>query len=145
MGVVYRIYIDGRYFGAGFTRASAREGAKKMLSVSERIREKELKARRRCPLCLRKCPLYPIGMSALGQKRTFHVPAMSALPYPQLPIGPLRASSPSDPAAIWLAPRRHDSNPSAVTILRSATFRIDDRIACGPQGATVGRLPSTCM
>jgi hypothetical protein len=45
MGVVYRIYFDGRYFGAGFTHASAREGAKKMLPVYERIRQKEFKAR----------------------------------------------------------------------------------------------------
>jgi hypothetical protein len=45
MGSVYRIYIDGRYFGAGFTQASAREGAKKMLHVYERIKQKERKAR----------------------------------------------------------------------------------------------------
>jgi hypothetical protein len=36
LGRAYRIYIDGKYVGAGLTQASARDGAKRMLAVYER-------------------------------------------------------------------------------------------------------------
>ena len=36
LGWAYRIYIDGHYMGAGLTRASAREGAKRMLDPAKR-------------------------------------------------------------------------------------------------------------
>ncbi|HUL86558.1 MAG TPA: hypothetical protein VLU23_00040 [Pseudolabrys sp.] len=36
LGWAYRIYIDREYMGAGLTRASAREGAKRMLVIYER-------------------------------------------------------------------------------------------------------------
>ena len=36
LGWAYRIYIDGHYMGAGLTRASAREGAKRMLDTAKR-------------------------------------------------------------------------------------------------------------
>ena len=32
LGWGYRIYIDGKYMGAGLTQASAREGAKQILA-----------------------------------------------------------------------------------------------------------------
>jgi hypothetical protein len=44
MGVAYRIYIDGMYMGAAFTQAGAREGAKRMFKVYERVKQR--KARR---------------------------------------------------------------------------------------------------
>jgi len=37
LGWAYRIYIDGKYMGTGLTRASAREGAKRMLVIYGRI------------------------------------------------------------------------------------------------------------
>jgi hypothetical protein len=37
LGWAYRIYVDGAYVGTGLTRASAREGAKRMLAVYDRI------------------------------------------------------------------------------------------------------------
>ena len=37
LGWAYRIYMDGNYIGTGLTRASAREGAKRILAVYERI------------------------------------------------------------------------------------------------------------
>jgi len=36
LGWAYRIYINGAYMGAGLTRASARDGAKRMLAIYER-------------------------------------------------------------------------------------------------------------
>ena len=36
LGWAYRIYIDGAYMGTGLTRASARDGAKRMLAIYER-------------------------------------------------------------------------------------------------------------
>jgi hypothetical protein len=36
LGWAYRIYIDGTYMGTGLTRASARDGAKRMLANYER-------------------------------------------------------------------------------------------------------------
>ena len=38
LGWAYRIYIDGMYMGTGLTRASARDGAKRMLVIYEKIR-----------------------------------------------------------------------------------------------------------
>ena len=38
LGWAYRIYIDGKYMGTGLTRASARDGAKRMLVIYEKIR-----------------------------------------------------------------------------------------------------------
>ena len=35
LGWAYRIYIDGMYMGTGLTRASARDGAKRMLVIYE--------------------------------------------------------------------------------------------------------------
>ena len=43
MGPTYRIYIDGMYVGAASTQKTAREGAKRMLHVLERIKQKQLK------------------------------------------------------------------------------------------------------
>ena len=37
VGWAYRIYIDGAYMGTGLTTKSAREGAKRMLVIYERI------------------------------------------------------------------------------------------------------------
>jgi len=37
LGWAYRIYIDGKYIGTGLTRASAREGAKRMLVTYTRM------------------------------------------------------------------------------------------------------------
>ena len=39
LGPAYRIYIDGMYMGAGLTLTSAREGAKQMLAVYERLND----------------------------------------------------------------------------------------------------------
>ena len=36
LGRAYRIYIDGKYLGTGLTRASARDGAKRMLVIYNR-------------------------------------------------------------------------------------------------------------
>jgi hypothetical protein len=36
LGWAYRIYIDGMYMGTGLTRASARDGAMRMLAIYER-------------------------------------------------------------------------------------------------------------
>ena len=36
LGWAYRIYIDGMYKGTGLTKASAHEGAKRMLAIYER-------------------------------------------------------------------------------------------------------------
>jgi hypothetical protein len=33
LGWAYRIYIDGKYMGAGLTQASARDGARRMLAI----------------------------------------------------------------------------------------------------------------
>ena len=41
LGWAYRIYIDGMYMGTGLTRASARDGAKRMLVVYERVKRRE--------------------------------------------------------------------------------------------------------
>ena len=41
LGWAYRIYIDGMYMGTGLTRASARDGAKRMLVVYERARRRK--------------------------------------------------------------------------------------------------------
>ena len=41
LGWAYRIYIDGAYVGAGLTRASARDGAKRMLVNQERARRRK--------------------------------------------------------------------------------------------------------
>jgi hypothetical protein len=38
LGWAYRIYIDGMYMGTGLTQASARDGAKRMLVIYEKIR-----------------------------------------------------------------------------------------------------------
>ena len=38
LGWAHRIYIDGMYMGTGLTRASARDGAKRMLVIYEKIR-----------------------------------------------------------------------------------------------------------
>ena len=35
LGWAYRIYIDGMYMGTGLTRASARDGVKRMLANYE--------------------------------------------------------------------------------------------------------------
>ena len=43
MGTIYRIYIDGTYVGAASTQKTAHEGAKRMLHVLERIKQKQLK------------------------------------------------------------------------------------------------------
>ena len=43
-GWAYRIYIDGVYMGAGLTRASARDGAKRMLVIYQRANNRALKA-----------------------------------------------------------------------------------------------------
>ena len=40
LGWAYRIYIDGTYMGTGLTRASARDGAKRMLANYERARRR---------------------------------------------------------------------------------------------------------
>ena len=37
LGWAYRIYIDGAYMGTALTRASARDGAKRMLAIYDRI------------------------------------------------------------------------------------------------------------
>jgi hypothetical protein len=37
LGPAYCIYINGDYMGAGLTAASAREGAKRMLVIYERM------------------------------------------------------------------------------------------------------------
>ena len=39
LGWAYRIYIDGMYMGTGLTRASARDGAKRMLVIYDRMNE----------------------------------------------------------------------------------------------------------
>jgi hypothetical protein len=39
LGWAYRIYIDGTYMGTGLTQASARDGAKRMLVVYDRLNE----------------------------------------------------------------------------------------------------------
>lgn len=36
LGWAYRIYIDGMYMGTGMTRASARDGAKRMMAIHNR-------------------------------------------------------------------------------------------------------------
>ncbi len=36
LGRAYRLYIDGKYLGTGLTRASARDGAKRMLVIYNR-------------------------------------------------------------------------------------------------------------
>jgi|SoimicMinimDraft_12_1059740.scaffolds.fasta_scaffold242015_1 hypothetical protein len=38
LGWAYRIYIGGKYMGTGLTRASARDGAKRMLVNYEKAR-----------------------------------------------------------------------------------------------------------
>ena len=38
LGWAYVIYINGMYMGAGLTAASARDGAKRMLVIYERMR-----------------------------------------------------------------------------------------------------------
>ena len=38
LGWAYGIYIDGMYVGTGLTRASARDGAQRMLANYEKIR-----------------------------------------------------------------------------------------------------------
>jgi len=43
LGWAYRIYIDGKYIGTGLTRASAREGAKRMLAIYDRIGSRSLR------------------------------------------------------------------------------------------------------
>jgi hypothetical protein len=40
LGPAYVIYIDGMYMGAGLTAASAREGAKRMLAIYERMNDR---------------------------------------------------------------------------------------------------------
>jgi hypothetical protein len=40
-GGAYRIYINGEYMGAGLTAASAREGAKRMLAIYEKIKRRK--------------------------------------------------------------------------------------------------------
>jgi len=40
LGWAYRIYIDGMYMGTGLTKASARDGAKRMLAIYERTRQR---------------------------------------------------------------------------------------------------------
>ena len=37
LGWAYRIYIDGEYVGAGLTLASARDGARRLLVIYERM------------------------------------------------------------------------------------------------------------
>jgi len=37
LGLAYRIYINGTYMGTGLTQASARDGAKRMLAIYDRI------------------------------------------------------------------------------------------------------------
>ena len=39
LGWAHRIYIDGRYMGTGLTRASARDGAKRMLVIYDRMKD----------------------------------------------------------------------------------------------------------
>jgi hypothetical protein len=39
LGWAYRIYIDGNYMGTGLTRDSARDGAKRMLVIYDRMNE----------------------------------------------------------------------------------------------------------
>ena len=39
LGWAYRIYVDGAYMGTGLTRASARDGAKRMLAIYDRMNE----------------------------------------------------------------------------------------------------------
>ena len=39
LGWAYRIYIDGMYMGTGLTQASARDGAKRMLVIYDRMNE----------------------------------------------------------------------------------------------------------
>jgi len=36
LGWAYRIYMGGMYMGTGFTRASARDGAKRMIGIYNR-------------------------------------------------------------------------------------------------------------
>lgn len=40
LGWAYRIYIDGEYMGTGLTRASAQEGAKRMLRIYDRTNKR---------------------------------------------------------------------------------------------------------
>ena len=44
MGTIYRIYIDGTYVGAASTQKTAHEGAKRMLHVLKRIKQKKSRA-----------------------------------------------------------------------------------------------------
>jgi len=44
MGTIYRIYIDGMYVRAASTQKTAREGAKRMLHVLKRIKQKKSRA-----------------------------------------------------------------------------------------------------
>ena len=44
LGWAYRIYIDGMYMGTGLTRASALDGAKRMLVIYQRSNSRALKA-----------------------------------------------------------------------------------------------------
>jgi hypothetical protein len=39
LGWAYRIYIDGTYMGTGLTRAAAREVAKRMLVIYDRVND----------------------------------------------------------------------------------------------------------
>jgi len=39
LGWAYRIYIEGMYMGTGLTRDSARDGAKRMLVIYDRMNE----------------------------------------------------------------------------------------------------------
>ena len=41
LGWAYRIYIDGTYVGTGLTRASARDGAKRVLAIYEKARRRK--------------------------------------------------------------------------------------------------------
>jgi len=41
LGWAYRIYIDGTYMGTGLTQASARDGAKRMLAIYEKARQRK--------------------------------------------------------------------------------------------------------
>ena len=44
LGWAYRIYMDDTYMGAGLSRASARDGAKRMLVIYQRSNSRALKA-----------------------------------------------------------------------------------------------------
>ena len=42
LGWAYRIYIDGMYIGTGLTRASARDGAQRMLVICAKLSQQRI-------------------------------------------------------------------------------------------------------